>query len=104
VVRAASKSDFIGTEGALERLQQTGFTVRRVTMCEDINAVCDLISVIELCSLIRREGFDIVHTYTSKAGFIGRLGSNGRVTIEKRYSLDVNAPKLKRVLEQAAAC
>lgn len=33
-----------------------------------------------------------------------RLGSNGRRTVEERYSLEVNAPKLKRVLEQAAAC
>ena len=33
-----------------------------------------------------------------------KLGSNGRRTVEERYSLEVNAPKLKRLLEQAAAC
>ncbi len=44
-------------------------------MVRNINPLRDIVCFLKLVSIIRREGFDIVHTHSSKAGFIGRLAA-----------------------------
>mgnify|MGYP001206602114 CR=1 FL=1 len=40
-----------------------------------IQPVSDIISLIRIYRLIKKEGYEIVHTHTAKAGFIGRLAA-----------------------------
>lgn len=112
VFLASSKSNFIGAEGSLRRLRGAGFTVGTVTMRREINLFYDLVSLLELYRFIRRERFDIVHTYTSKAGFIGRLAARAAgvpVVVHTAYDLHFRAhlaPVARRVylfLERFAA-
>ncbi len=41
----------------------------------DIQPASDLRALLETASLIRQQGYDIVHTHSSKAGFIGRVAA-----------------------------
>lgn len=41
----------------------------------EINPYFDLIAFIKLFRILRNEGFDLVHTHSSKPGFIGRLAA-----------------------------
>jgi glycosyltransferase involved in cell wall biosynthesis len=50
-------------------------TVRLQHMRETIEPVDDLLAVLELVRLIRRERFTVVHTHCSKAGLIGRVAA-----------------------------
>jgi glycosyltransferase involved in cell wall biosynthesis len=40
-----------------------------------INPVEDLQALLDIVSLLRREQFDLIHTHSSKAGILGRLGA-----------------------------
>jgi glycosyltransferase involved in cell wall biosynthesis len=42
----------------------------------EVSPLCDLAALLKTISLIRREYVQIVHTHTSKAGFIGRLAAH----------------------------
>lgn len=54
-------------------LRQAGFVVHNVFISRRIEPWRDLRSAIELARLFRRRRYDLVHTHTSKAGFVGRL-------------------------------
>ncbi len=41
----------------------------------NINPVCDIIALVNLFLILRRERFDLVHTHTSKAGMVGRIAA-----------------------------
>ena len=59
-----------------EQAEQAGVHVVRLRhMRERIAPRDDLLCVLELVRLIRRERFTVVHTHCSKAGFIGRLAA-----------------------------
>ena len=64
-------------EGRLtEATRSEGMTVHLVSqMGREVNLLLDLAAVVQLTKLIRRHGFDLVHTHNSKAGFIGRLAA-----------------------------
>lgn len=55
-----------------------GMTVREVrNMVQPLHPVKDLLALVELVRILRREEITIVHTHNSKAGFLGRLA--GRI-------------------------
>ncbi len=63
--------------GALvEKVEKEGMVVRRLKhMVWAIHPIRDFLTVCELFVLIRKQGYTIVHTHNSKAGFIGRLAA-----------------------------
>jgi glycosyltransferase involved in cell wall biosynthesis len=58
-----------------EALREAGFTVRNVRISRRIDPVGDAISTLCLARLFRAQRYDLVHTHTSKAGFVGRLAA-----------------------------
>ena len=56
-------------------LREEGFRLKTIPMRREISPLADAISIGRLYRFIRTEGFDIVHTQTSKAGFIGRTAA-----------------------------
>ena len=64
-------------EGPLwERAEAHGVPTRKLPrMREYLSPVDDALVLLELVRLIRREKFSIVHTHSSKAGFLGRVAA-----------------------------
>jgi glycosyltransferase involved in cell wall biosynthesis len=59
-----------------ERAASNGITtVELPRLCEVVAPLDDLMVLLDLVRLIRRERFTIVHTHSSKAGFLGRLAA-----------------------------
>ncbi|HUW96846.1 MAG TPA: glycosyltransferase family 4 protein [Anaerolineae bacterium] len=56
-------------------LRDQGFRLKIIPMHRELSPLADAISIGRLYRFIRTEGFDIVHTQTSKAGFIGRTAA-----------------------------
>lgn len=57
------------------KLRETGLKVDNIFISRKINPFTDFSSLVKLSRYIRKNRFDIVHTHTSKAGFIGRLAA-----------------------------
>ncbi|MGH7411768.1 MAG: glycosyltransferase family 4 protein [Candidatus Methylomirabilis sp.] len=66
-----------GPEGTIfDEVQRRGVRVRILKeLVREINPLKDLQALARLYWLIRIEGFDIVHTHSSKAGILGRLAA-----------------------------
>lgn len=58
-----------------DELRAAGFKVENVAIDRKINPLFDLAAMARLALLMRGQGFDIVHTHTSKAGVVGRLAA-----------------------------
>ncbi|MBI2252655.1 MAG: glycosyltransferase family 4 protein [Armatimonadetes bacterium] len=58
-----------------EKIRQKGFNVIPIYIDRKINLLKDFISFKLLFDLIKTGNYNIVHTHTSKAGFIGRLAA-----------------------------
>ncbi|MBI2265736.1 MAG: glycosyltransferase, partial [Armatimonadetes bacterium] len=56
-------------------LEKEGVRLIHVPIARRIHLLQDLLSLFRLLTLMRSERFDIVHTHTSKAGFLGRLAA-----------------------------
>lgn len=101
------------TEGKFTPLiQEKGVKTFNIPIERGINPIKDFISFLKLYNLIKKEKFDIVHTATSKAGFIGRCAAHfagTQVVIHTSHELPQNAtrnPVLKffyRCLEKIAS-
>lgn len=59
----------------LEQYQRIGVQVRIERMQRSIHLVQDPLSFWRMCQLMAHEHFDIVHTHSSKAGFLGRMAA-----------------------------
>jgi glycosyltransferase involved in cell wall biosynthesis len=70
---ACSFADFTDAPCRIEELQAAGFVVHEIPFAREIELLQDAKAVWLLTKLIRENKYDLVHTYTSKAGFIGRL-------------------------------
>lgn len=67
----------IGPEGSLLKQAQEKISdfVVLPTLRRNINLFLDLISFFRLYIFIKKRGFDIVHTHSSKAGILGRIAA-----------------------------
>ncbi|MCE1247974.1 MAG: glycosyltransferase family 4 protein [Firmicutes bacterium] len=95
-----------------KELEETGARVVDIPISRSANPVSDFISLIKLMSFIKKEKFDSVHTYTTKAGFVGRLAaklSGVPIIVHTIFELPQNSarnPLLKfayKKMEQLAA-
>jgi len=69
VVLATTAAEYV------EELRASGAEVINIPIARSVSPLADLVSLFRLWKLIRKEKFDVVHTYTTKAGFIGRLAA-----------------------------
>ena len=59
-----------------EIIKKEGFTYHEILISRNINPVLDFKAFKLLKNLMKEESFDLVHTQTSKAGFIGRFAAH----------------------------
>ena len=59
----------------LPDFRQAGYRVNTVSISPSLNVFHHLISLVQIYRFIKREKFDVVHTHTPVAAFIGRLAA-----------------------------
>ncbi|MBI2190713.1 MAG: glycosyltransferase family 4 protein [Planctomycetes bacterium] len=64
-----------GFQQDMERMRRWGLRVLLLPMHREIRPGQDLLSLLWLCRHFAREGYDVVHTHSSKAGFLGRVAA-----------------------------
>jgi glycosyltransferase involved in cell wall biosynthesis len=64
-----------GEDGFVAGIQQAGYKVWPITLRRDLHPLYDCLALQQLLSLLRSSKPDIVHTHSSKAGFLGRLAA-----------------------------
>lgn len=85
-------------------LEKSGLLIHDIKMTRRITPVADIISFVKLFLYFKKEKFDIVHTYTPKAGFLGRVAARLAgvpVVIHTSYGfyIGVNiSPRLRRAI------
>jgi glycosyltransferase involved in cell wall biosynthesis len=72
---ACSPGDFEDCPSRVADLRDAGFVVHEVAIAREIRPTSDLRSFVALTRLIRAEHYDLVHTHSSKAGFLGRAAA-----------------------------
>ncbi len=72
---AVSRERMRDAESDVRRLEELGVRVEVVPMLRRPAPVSDLVALRRLVRLMRSGGFDVVHTHSSKAGFLGRLAA-----------------------------
>ena len=64
------------TKETIDVAKSKGFPVfLEPKIVREVSPVIDFLAVFKMAALCRREGFDIVHTHTSKGGVVGRIGA-----------------------------
>lgn len=59
----------------IQGMREAGIKVSILKMRRNISILSDLIAFFKLCSYIKKGRYDILHTHSSKAGFLGRLSA-----------------------------
>ena len=72
---ACSLKSFADAPSRVQEICDAGFVVHDIPFAREINAFQDIKAFVSLTRLLRDKNYDLVHTYTSKAGFIGRLAA-----------------------------
>lgn len=62
-------------ESFLEAFKRAGLRAYPLVMRREINPFSDLAVLWRLYSFLKKEKFDVVHTHSSKAGFLGRIAA-----------------------------
>ena len=66
-----------GPEGSLEKkIKEKNINLITIPqMIRDINPVLDLIAIFKIFKILKKNCYDIVHTHSAKAGFLGRIAA-----------------------------
>ncbi|MBI5077282.1 glycosyltransferase family 4 protein [Candidatus Falkowbacteria bacterium] len=64
-----------GIGSQAEFVRQQGFKCHEIEIARGINPIKDIISLFKIKKIIQDGNFDLVHTQTAKAGFIGRIAA-----------------------------
>ncbi|MDP5274715.1 glycosyltransferase family 4 protein [Chengkuizengella axinellae] len=68
--------DFMSTDtGLAAEIELEGFKHIPVHISRSIHIIEDIKSILEVYKLLKNSNYDIVHTHTAKAGFIGRVAA-----------------------------
>ncbi|MBA7573615.1 N,N'-diacetylbacillosaminyl-diphospho-undecaprenol alpha-1,3-N-acetylgalactosaminyltransferase [subsurface metagenome] len=59
----------------IKEIEENGIRVKTIEMKRKINPISDLIALFQLISFFKKEKFDIVHTHTPKASFLGQFAA-----------------------------
>jgi glycosyltransferase involved in cell wall biosynthesis len=74
--RAGYDVEFACSKGEFwEELAQAGFIVTEIPFSRNPFAPCNIVAFWKLYKLMRRRGFDAIHTYTPVASFIARMAA-----------------------------
>ena len=72
---ACSLESFADAKSAVDKLREADFVVHGIPFVREISLSKDVIAFWSLTKLIQSNNYDLVHTFTSKAGFIGRAAA-----------------------------
>ncbi|MEJ2636439.1 MAG: glycosyltransferase family 4 protein [Calditrichia bacterium] len=107
-IQGLDKSEFecdllIGGESEIaEKVQEQGINVITVkSLVRSVNVIKDTLALIEIIRIILKNEYDIVHTHTAKAGFVGRLAAHiagTKIIIHSLHGLSFHnfMPKFQR--------
>lgn len=91
----------------LEKIKLREIKVIPFKIYRNIHPLYDLLALFRLVKVIRRERFDIVHTHSSKAGFLGRLAAKiaipSVVTIYTPNSMAFHISRIYKYVERLAS-
>ena len=90
----------------IPRMQAAGATVTELHMVRPISPAADLRAYRALRELLSRDRCDLVHTHSSKAGFVGRLAARASgvpvaVHSAHTFAFEMQAPAWKRAMYRA---
>ncbi len=91
----------------IEQLQVRGIQTYAIPMSRGIEPLVDFVALAKLVRLIAREQFDVVHTHSSKAGFLGRLAARmakpSAITVYSPNAISISLNRAYWYPEKAAA-